>query len=87
MPTDRRAHLDASLDGDRSTPRDYRDGLTEEQPRMRLVPSTTTLLGLVEHATFFEGVWFDEAIAGRSRASTPDRSFDLRRADLPPGAA
>ena len=38
------------------------DGLTEEQARRSLVPSRTTLLGLVKHATFVEKVWFDEAI-------------------------
>ncbi|MDR6986044.1 hypothetical protein J2Y66_000507 [Paenarthrobacter nitroguajacolicus] len=58
------------------------DGLTEEQARRRLVPSRTTLLGLVKHATFVEKVWFDEAITRRSRAdigipATPDESFIL----------
>jgi hypothetical protein len=58
------------------------DGLTEEQARRSLVPSQTTLLGLVKHATFVEKVWFDIAITGRSRAeaglpATPDESFIL----------
>ncbi|ATY13733.1 DinB family protein [Amycolatopsis sp. AA4] len=58
------------------------DGLTEEQARRSLVPSKTTLLGLVKHVTFVEKVWFDEAVTGRSRAEigipqTPDESFDL----------
>ena len=58
------------------------DGLTEEQARRSLVPSRTTLLGLVKHATFVERVWFDEAVTGRSRAeigipATPDESFVL----------
>jgi hypothetical protein len=44
------------------------DGLTEEQARRRLVPSLTTLLGLVKHAAFAEQVWFDVALAGRTRA-------------------
>jgi hypothetical protein len=62
------------------------DGLTEEQARRRLVPSKTTLLGLVKHVTYVEAVWFDQAITGRSLkdigvASTPDRSFALARAD------
>ena len=43
------------------------DGLTEEQARRRLVPSLTTLLGLVKHATFAERIWFEEALTGRSR--------------------
>lgn len=58
------------------------DGLTEEQARARLVPSKTTLLGLVKHAAFAEGVWFGEAISGRPRpelglVATPDESFEL----------
>jgi hypothetical protein len=58
------------------------DELTEEQARLRLVSSRTTLLGLVKHATFVEKVWFDEAVTGRTRAEigipeTPDESFVL----------
>ncbi len=58
------------------------EGLTEEQARRSLVPSRTTLLGLVKHATFVEKVWFDEAISCRSRAEIgipdgPDESFIL----------
>jgi hypothetical protein len=44
------------------------DGLTEEQARRRLVPSLTTVLGLVKHCIFVEKVWFDVAIAGKTRA-------------------
>jgi len=62
------------------------DGLTEEQARRSLVPSRTTLLGLVKHATFVEKVWFDEAVTRRSRAeigipATPDESFILDDTD------
>ncbi|QKW14178.1 DinB family protein [Verrucosispora sp. NA02020] len=62
------------------------DGLTEEQARRSLVPSRTTLLGLVKHATFVEKVWFDEAVTRRSRAeigipATPDESFLLDDGD------
>jgi len=58
------------------------DGLTEEQARRRLVPSATTLLGLVKHAVFVEQVWFQEAVTGVSRAEAgiaadPDESFEL----------
>jgi hypothetical protein len=65
---------------------DCLDGLTEEQARRSLVPSRTTLLGLVKHATFVEKVWFDEAVTGRSRAeigipAQPDGSFVLDDAD------
>ena len=62
------------------------DGLTEEQARRSLVPSRTTLLGLVKHATVVEKVWFDEAITCRPRTeigipATPDESFILDDGD------
>mgnify|MGYP001397610653 CR=1 FL=1 len=62
------------------------DDLSEEEVRRHLVPSKTTLLGLVKHATFVEGVWFDQAITGRSYTqigipTTVERSFTLDRSD------
>ena len=58
------------------------DGLTEEQARRSLVPSFTTLLGLVKHASFAEQVWFHVTLQGRTRAElgvpvTVDESFTL----------
>jgi hypothetical protein len=74
------------IDGYRSALHDSLDGLTEEEARRRLVPSRTTLLGLVRHVTFVEGVWFDQAVTGRTSAevgiaSTVDGSFTLRKGD------
>ena len=74
--------FEAFLDEHRRALHDCLDGLTEEQARRSLVPSRTTLLGLVKHATFVEKVWFDEAVTCRSRAeigipATPDESFVL----------
>ena len=71
------AQFEAFLDEHRRALHDSLDGLTEEQARRSLVPSRTTLLGLVKHAAFVEKVWFDEAITCRSRAdigipATPD---------------
>ncbi|HEV7975356.1 DinB family protein [Amycolatopsis sp.] len=77
-----RAQFEAFLDEHRGALHGCLDGLTQEQARRRLVPSQTTLLGLVKHATFVEKVWFDEAVTCRSRAeigipATPDESFIL----------
>jgi hypothetical protein len=77
-----RAQFEAFIDEHRTELSDSLDGLTEEQARRSLVPSRTTLLGLVKHATFVEKVWFDEAVTGRPRAeigipATPDESFVL----------
>jgi hypothetical protein len=84
--TDLRHRLDELVDGYRASLHACLDGLTEEEVRLRLVPSKTTLLGLLKHVTYVEGVWFDQAVSGRSYqeigiASTPDRSFTLARAD------
>lgn len=62
-----RAQFEAFLDEHRGALNRCLDGLTEEQARRSLVPSQTTLLGLVKHATFLEKVWFDEAVTGRPR--------------------
>ena len=77
-----RAQFEAFIDEYRSALDRCLDGLTEEQARRSLVPSRTTLLGLVKHATFLEKVWFDEAVTGRSRAeigipAEPGESFIL----------
>jgi hypothetical protein len=74
------------LDQHRALLRSCLDGMTDSQVRRALVPSKTTLLGLVKHATFVERVWFDEAVTGRSRADIgipygPDESFDLDSED------
>jgi hypothetical protein len=78
--------LDAFLDDYRAGLRGTLEGLTEEQARRSLVPSLTTLLGLVKHATFVELAWFDEGITFRDRGTfevgaSVDESFTLRDED------
>lgn len=80
------AQFEAFIDEHRSALNNCLDGLTEDQARRSLVPSRTTLLGLVKHAAFVEKVWFDEAVTCRSRAeigipATPDESFILDDGD------
>ncbi len=57
------------------------DGVTEEEARRSLVPSLTTLLGLVKHAAFAEQVWFHVTLPGRTRAEVgvPDDIDDSFR--------
>jgi Protein of unknown function (DUF664) len=81
-----RAQFEAFLDEHRDQLNRCLDGLAEEQARRSLVPSRTTLLGLVKHATFVEKVWFDEAVTGRSRAeigipTASEESFILHDED------
>ena len=62
------------------------EGITDEQSRRRLVPSLTTLAGLVKHCTFVERVWLQAGLLGRSRdeigiPQTVDESFALADSD------
>lgn len=65
---DQDQRVDELIDEYRHALHDALNGLTEEEARRRLVPSSTTLLGLVQHARFVEGIWFDQAITGRTSA-------------------
>ncbi len=78
--------LEAVLDMQRTEIVELLDGLGEEESRLRLVPSLTTPLGLVKHATFVEKVWFHSRIAGVSRAELGlpdevDQSYALAPSD------
>ncbi|TQL69760.1 putative damage-inducible protein DinB [Nocardioides albertanoniae] len=58
------------------------EDLDDQEARRKLVPSLTTPLGLVRHATFVEKVWFHSRVAGVSRAEiglpdTVEESFVL----------
>lgn len=81
-----RKRLDASLDRYRTLLHDCLGDLTEEETRRSLVPSKTTLLGLVKHVTYVEKFYFEHSITGRPLteigvATTPDRSFVLTTED------
>jgi hypothetical protein len=83
---DYRQRVDELIDEYRTALHDSLDDLTEEEARRSLVTSKTTLLGLVKHVTFVEGVWFDQAVTGRSYdaigiARTVSGSFALRKTD------
>lgn len=85
---DLRSRLDELIDDYRASLHDSLEGLSEAESRLRLVSSKTTLLGLVKHV---EGVWFDQAVSGRSYAdigipTTPDLHADQTGHDrLGPG--
>lgn len=83
---DERLQLDAFLSTYRRALNEALEGVTEQEARARLVPSKTTLLGLVKHAAYVEQVWFVETLTGTPRAElglppTVDDSFDLDPAD------
>ncbi|MGB5760298.1 MAG: DinB family protein [Acidimicrobiales bacterium] len=81
-----REQLEVFVDEHRAALHRCLDDLTEDQARTRSVPSMTTLLGLVKHATFVERVWFGEAVTGKSRSELgivagPAESFVLEDGD------
>jgi len=83
---DERTVLEYQLEAQRADLAALLDGLTEEEARARLVPSLTTPLGLVTHATFVEQVWFHHRVAGVPREQigipeTVDESFTLAPED------
>jgi uncharacterized damage-inducible protein DinB len=78
---DERATLESFLD-------DYRDivvrkvsGLSDVDARRRLVPSSTTVAGLVKHLRWAEYGWFDQFLQGESddnrRAHERSWEFDI----------
>ncbi|MFI8998787.1 DinB family protein [Streptomyces sp. NPDC053542] len=54
--------LEAFLDFHRSTLRGKVQGLADDAARRRLVPSETTLAGLVKHLTLVERSWFPDLL-------------------------
>lgn len=78
--------LETMLDVQREAVAGLLSGLDDDAARARLVPSLTTPLGLVKHATFVERVWFASRVAGVPRAvvglpDTVDESFVLEPED------
>ena len=83
---DLRTRLDQLLDEHRWAGHDSLRGLSEAEARASLVPSRTTLLGLVKHLTYVERFYFGHVRTGRSLtelgvAATPGRSFILTSRD------
>jgi hypothetical protein len=79
---DERTQLETFVDDYRTALERTLDGLTDDQARRRLVPSATTLLGLLKHVTWMQRVWFEECIGGTPRlelglVGSPDESFQL----------
>jgi hypothetical protein len=76
-----RAALELQHDAQRGEIAELLAGLTDEEARCRLVPSLTTVLGLVKHATFVEQVWFHSRVAGvdRHELGIPDDIDDSFR--------
>lgn len=81
-----RDQLNARLDGHRAGLRASLDSLTEEEARRGLVPSTTTLLGLLARVTYAEVVWSEEAVEGLPREQAGLRGSAAEAFTLDPDA-
>jgi hypothetical protein len=90
LTADDRTALEGFLDRQREEIAHLLDDLSDDEARLRLVPSLTTPLSLVKHATFVEKVWFHSRVAGVPRADiglpdTIDESFVLEPDDTVDG--
>lgn len=66
-----RATLEAFLEVYRETVTRKLRGVSEEDARRRLVPSMTTLGGIVKHMRWVEQSWFQRVLAGRPASDLP----------------
>lgn len=86
---DERATLEGALDAYRAEVVRKLAGVTEEEARRRLVPSATTLGGIVKHLRWVEVSWFERRFGQtpEERLPTPPWSDDEPDADfqLEPG--
>ena len=83
---DERTMLESMLDAQREGVAGILAEVDDTGARAQLVPSLTTPLGLVKHATFVEKVWFHSRVAGVPRREiglpdTVDESFALEPGD------
>ena len=70
--------LEAFLDFQRAVLRRKASGLSDQQARQRLVPSVTTIAGLLKHLAVVEYNWFERTLAERpSQLPEPDATFTL----------
>ncbi|MEE1930219.1 DinB family protein [Streptomyces sp. TRM 70351] len=63
--------LEAFLDFHRDIVRAKLAGVLDEAARSRLVPSSTTLSGIVKHLTAVEGIWFRHVLLGEGPPPPP----------------
>ena len=80
---DEKTMLSAFLDRYRETMIWKLEGLSDAQASQRLVPSATTMLGVVKHLAYVERGWFQHSFAGEPvnypwPEDEPDQDIDFR---------
>jgi uncharacterized damage-inducible protein DinB len=78
--------LEAFMDYQRAAMIHKLEGLTTEDASRRLVPSLTTLMGIVKHLAYVEAWWFQENFAGMAQDypwtdDDPDADFRIEETD------
>jgi uncharacterized damage-inducible protein DinB len=73
--------LTAMLDWLRMALQEKLDGVEEDAARRQLVPSETTLLGLVKHVAVVEAGWFRYCFLGEEDPYADDEGFELDESD------
>lgn len=63
---DEKTTLEGMLDHYRTVLLEICSGLTDEQLGRCMVPSRTSLLGIIKHMSFVEGRWFQECVANEA---------------------
>ncbi|GAA2010622.1 DinB family protein [Nocardiopsis rhodophaea] len=89
---DERETLEAFLDDQRAAVIGRASGVSESDARRRLVPSKTTLAGMLKHLAIVERNWFQHHLLGRDKAELgidfelpeEDPSWDLTDDDTLP---
>ena len=66
ISTDEKEVLTSFLDSHRAAMLELCEGLSDEDLRRRLVPSMTTILGMVKHLAYVERWWFQDVFEGRA---------------------
>ncbi|HEV7900013.1 MAG TPA: DinB family protein [Planosporangium sp.] len=69
--------LEAFLDFHRGVVRSKVSGVSDEDARRRLVPSETTLAGLIKHLTVVERTWFPGLLTGPAPEPDGDGGFQV----------
>lgn len=83
LVAEERETLEAVLDDLRDLIRMSVDGLTDEEARRRLLPSQTTVLGIVQHTAAVERFFFQRTLEGtppglvEGRSDATDPSWEL----------
>ncbi|MPZ69580.1 MAG: DUF664 domain-containing protein [Actinobacteria bacterium] len=88
--TDEKELLASFMDTQREAMLAIADGLSDQDLRKRLVPSDTTILGMIKHLAYVERWWFQDIFEGRDCTypwtdDDPDADFRIEQEETTAG--